>query len=136
MLSKQDRQQILEDPTLGAGNVIQRLRAYGRPLDADVLWTDGTWQAPEGDWPRSLTLGRLLDIVDTYAGFYYGRGVRPRDPVAIHTASTTEFAVNFLALTALGAIPSFVNRNLRPEIAREYVRRQGAVGALTRASSP
>ncbi|MEK8174118.1 class I adenylate-forming enzyme family protein [Streptomyces sp. M19] len=51
--------------------------------------------------------------------------------MAIQTWSSTEFAVNFLALTALGAIPSFVNGNLRPEIAREYVRRQGAVGAVT-----
>jgi acyl-coenzyme A synthetase/AMP-(fatty) acid ligase len=131
MLSKQDRRQILEDGQLGAGNVIHRLREYGRPMDEEVLWTDGTWQAPEGDVPPSLTLGRLHEIVETYAGFYHGRGVGPRDPVAVHTASTTEFAVNFLALTALGAIPSFVNRNLRPEVAREYVRRQAAVGALT-----
>jgi acyl-coenzyme A synthetase/AMP-(fatty) acid ligase len=131
MLSKDERRTILEDAELGAGNVIHRLRSYGRPDDEEVLWTDGTWTAPDGDTPACLTLGRLHEIVETYAGFYAARGVKPRDPVAIHTASTTEFAVNFLALTALGAIPSFVNRNLRPEIAREYVRRQGVVGALT-----
>jgi len=130
MLSKQERLQISNDTELGAGNVLHRMSAYDRPLDDEVLWTDGTWQAPDGSHPRVLTLGRLYEIVETYAG-YHSRGVKPRDPVAIHTSSTAEFAVNYFALTALGAIPSFVNRNLRPEIAREYVRRQGAVGALT-----
>jgi acyl-coenzyme A synthetase/AMP-(fatty) acid ligase len=131
MISKLERAQITKDATLGAGNVIHRLKAYGRPLDEQVLWTDGSWLAPDGSRPAVLTLGELHEIVEIYAGWYHARGVRPRDPVAILTYSSTEFAVNFLALTSLGAIPSFVNGNLRPEIAYEYVRRQGAVGALT-----
>ena len=131
MITKEDRVQIIRDASLGAGNVIHRLKAYGRPLDEPVLWTDATWLAPDGSHPASLTLGQLHEIVEQYAGWYHAQGVRPRDPVAIHTYSSTEFAINFLALTSLGAIPSFVNGNLRPEIAREYVRRQGAVGAIT-----
>ena len=131
MITKEERAQIIKDSSLGAGNVIHRLKAYGRPLDEPVLWTDGTWQAPDGTRPTVLTLGELHEIVEEYAGWYHAQGVKPRDPVAIHTYSSTEFAINFLALTSLGAIPSFVNGNLRPEIAREYVRRQGAVGAIT-----
>lgn len=131
MINKAERAQIAQDSSLGAGNVIHRLKAYGRPMDEEVLWTESTWQAPDGSRPAVLTLGELHDVVEIYAGWYHARGVRPRDPVAIHTYSTTEFAINFFALTSLGAIPSFVNGNLRPEIAREYVRRQGAVGAIT-----
>jgi acyl-coenzyme A synthetase/AMP-(fatty) acid ligase len=131
VLTKEERAQIIRDASLGAGNVIHRMKDYGRPLDETVLWTDGTWPAPDGTYPSSLTFGRLHEIVEEYAGWYHAHGVRPRDPVAIHTYSSTEFAINFLALTSLGAIPSFVNGNLRPEIAREYVRRQGAVGAIT-----
>lgn len=131
MITKQERATIGADSELGAGNVLHRLRAYGRPEDEQVLWTDQTWQAPDGTTPAVLTLGDLHRITETYAGYYHSRGVRARDVVAVQTRSSTEFAVNFLALTALGAIPSFVNARLRPEIAREYVRRQGAVGALT-----
>jgi acyl-coenzyme A synthetase/AMP-(fatty) acid ligase len=131
VITKEERAQIVRDGALGAGNVIHRLKAYGRSLDDAVLWTDATWQAPDGSRPTVLTLGELHEIVEQYAGWYHAQGVRPRDPVAIHTYSSTEFAINFLALTSLGAIPSFVNGNLRPEIAREYVRRQGAVGAIT-----
>ncbi|HEV2634451.1 MAG TPA: class I adenylate-forming enzyme family protein [Actinocrinis sp.] len=131
MITKQERAQILGDPELGAGNVIHRLTEYGRPLDDQVLFTDGTWLAPDGTHPQALTLGQLHEVVATYAGWYHAHGVRPRDPVAIQTYSSTEFAINFLALTSLGAIPSFVNGNVRPQIAREYVRRQGVVGAIT-----
>ncbi|HEX7306448.1 class I adenylate-forming enzyme family protein [Lentzea sp.] len=131
MITKAERAQIFADTALGAGNVLHRVVGYGRPLDDEAVWTDGTWTAPDGTRPEILTLGALYDAVKEYASWYHARGVRPRDPVAIHTFSSTEFAVNFLALTSLGAIPSFVNGNLRPEIAREYVRRQGAVGVLT-----
>lgn len=134
MITKAERSTILADRSLGAGNVLHRVRAYGRPADEQVLWTDGTWPAPDGTNPAVFTLGELYGHVETYASWYHAQGVRPRDVVAIQTFSSTEFAINFLALTSLGAIPSFVNGNLRPEIAREYVRRQGAGGVLTDAA--
>ncbi|MGW6903001.1 class I adenylate-forming enzyme family protein [Streptomyces sp. NPDC054940] len=131
LISRQERARICSDTELGAGNLLDRLRAYGRPLDEPVLRTDGTWRAPDGSRPEVLTLGELYAAVEAYAGWYAAHGVRPRDPVALHSYSSAEFAVNFLALTSLGAIPSFVNGNLAQETAREYVRRQGAVGAFT-----
>ncbi|MDX3453903.1 class I adenylate-forming enzyme family protein [Streptomyces sp. ME02-8801-2C] len=131
LISRQERARICSDTELGAGNILARLAVYDRPLDEVVLRTDGNWRAPDGSCPHELTLGELREDVEAYAGWYTTQGVRPRDPVAIHSYSSAEFAVNFLALTSLGAIPSFVNGNLPPDIAREYVRRQGAVGAFT-----
>ncbi|SER66885.1 Acyl-CoA synthetase (AMP-forming)/AMP-acid ligase II [Streptomyces sp. yr375] len=131
LISRQERARICSDTELGAGNVLERLKAYGRPLDEPVLRTDGGWRAPDGSHPDVLTLGELYEAVETYAGWYAAQGVRPRDPVAVHSFSSTEFAVNFLALTSLGAIPSFVNGNLAPETAAAYIHRQGAVGAFT-----
>ncbi|NEA62870.1 class I adenylate-forming enzyme family protein [Streptomyces sp. SID12488] len=131
LISRQERARICSDTELGAGNILARLAEYDRPHDEVVLRMDGNWQAPDGSHPTHLTLGELREVVETYAGWYATQGVRPRDPVALHSYSSAEFAVNFLALTSLGAIPSFVNGNLPPGIAREYVRRQGAVGAFT-----
>ncbi|MDX2599400.1 class I adenylate-forming enzyme family protein [Streptomyces caniscabiei] len=131
LISRQERARICSDTELGAGNVLRRLAAYERPLDEPVLHTDGTWRAPDGSRPDVLTLGQLYEVVEAYAGWYAAHGVRPRDPVAVHSSCAAEFAVNFLALTSIGAVPSFVNGNLSPEIAREYVRRQGAVAAFT-----
>lgn len=131
MISKEERARINADTELGAGNVLHRIVSYGRPLDEQVLWTDRTWRAPDGSHPEVLTLGELYRTVQTYAGFYHSRGIRPRDVVGVLTASSTEFAINFLSLSSLGAIPSFTNARLRPEIAKEYIRRQGAFGAIT-----
>jgi 3-aminoavenalumate diazotase len=131
VISKQERARIAADTELGAGNVLHRIMAYGRPLDEQVLWTDGTWQAPDGSHPTVITLGELYDHVRTYAGFYASEGIRPRDVVGVLTSSSTEFAINFMAVNSLGAIPSFANAKLRPEIAREYFRRQGVSGAIT-----
>ncbi|MET8980059.1 class I adenylate-forming enzyme family protein [Streptomyces sp. NPDC004539] len=124
LIDRQERARICSDERLGAGNILERLRAYGRPLDETVLHTDT-------DGLAALTLGGLCERVEEYAGWYAAHGVRPRDPVAVHSSSSAEFALNYLALTSLGAIPSFVNGNLPPDTAREYVRRQGAVGAFT-----
>ncbi|QUQ67360.1 class I adenylate-forming enzyme family protein [Kutzneria sp. CA-103260] len=131
MITKEERARIAADTELGAGNVLHRIKEYGRPLDEPVLWTDGTWTAPDGSRPEVLTLGQLYEIVEAYAGFYASKGIKPRDVVGVLTASSTEFAVNFMAVNSLGAIPSFANAKLRPEIAREYIRRQGASGAVT-----
>jgi acyl-coenzyme A synthetase/AMP-(fatty) acid ligase len=133
VITKEERARIAADTELGAGNVLHRIKDYGRPLDEPVLWTDGTWPAPDGSRPEVLTLGQLYEVVETYAGFYASKGVKPRDVVGVLTASSTEFAVNFMAVNSLGAIPSFANAKLRPEIAREYIRRQGASGAITEA---
>src|SRR6476660_7806707 len=119
LITRHERARICADTELGAGNVLHRLKAYDRQLDEPVLWTDGTWQAPDGSHPEVLTLGRLCEAVETYAGWYAAHGVKPRDPVAVHSFSSAENAVNYLALTSLGAIPSLVNGNLAPEIARE-----------------
>jgi 3-aminoavenalumate diazotase len=134
LITRQERARICADTELGAGNVLHRLKAYDRQLDEPVLETDGTWQAPDGSHPEVLTLSQLCEAAETYAGWYAAHGVKPRDPVAVHSFSSAENAVNYLALTSLGAIPSLVNGNLAPEIAREYVRRQGAVGAFADAA--
>ncbi|MEU3601708.1 class I adenylate-forming enzyme family protein [Streptomyces sp. NPDC006798] len=132
MISEDVRRQILADAALGAGNVIHRLPLYGRSLDAPVLWLDGTWRAPDGDHPESLTLGGLHEVVAAYAGYYTRAGVRAKDAVAIVSTSITDFALNLMALTSIGAIASLVNANMPAETRREYIRRQRVVGIMTR----
>jgi acyl-coenzyme A synthetase/AMP-(fatty) acid ligase len=131
MISASQRAAMADDSELGAGNILHRLIGHGHSPDLELLWCDDQWHDPAGARPGVLTLGRLLDVVQTYAGYFHSVGVRPRDVVAVHTASATDNIIAFLALTSLGAIPSFVNARLRPDIAREYVRRQGAVGSFS-----
>lgn len=131
MISEELRRRILDDRALGAGNVLHRLPLYGRSLDERVLWLDGTWRAPSGEHPEVLTLRELEEVVATYAGFYHRAGVRAKDAVAIVTTSITDFALNLMALTSIGAIASLVNANMPVEVRREYIRRQRVVGVMT-----
>ncbi|MDQ0779974.1 acyl-coenzyme A synthetase/AMP-(fatty) acid ligase [Streptomyces aurantiacus] len=132
MISEELRRKILDDRALGAGNVLHRLPLHGRSLDEQALWLDGTWRAPSGDHPEVLTLGELHEVVATYAGYYRRKGVRAKDAVAIVTTSITDFALNLLALTSIGAVASLVNANMPQETRREYIRRQRVVGIMTR----
>lgn len=132
MINERLRREILDDRALGAGNVLHRLTRYGRSLEGQVLWLDGTWRDPAGNHPEVLTLGELHEIVATYAGFYRRNGVRAKDAVAIVTTSITDFALNLMALTSIGAIASLVNANMPLETRREYIRRQRVVGIMTR----
>jgi len=131
MISQELREKILADSALGAGNVLHRLAGYGRTPDEQVLWLDGTWRSPSGEHPEVLTLGELYEVVETYAGFYTAAGVRPADAVAIVSTSITDFALNLLALTSIGAIASLVNGNMPDEVRREFIRRQQVVGIIT-----
>lgn len=132
LISDELRRKILADRSLGAGNVVHRLPEYGRSLDEQVLWLDGTWQSPAGDYPEVLTLRELHEVVETYAGFYHQAGVRAKDAVAIVSTSITDFAVNLMALTSLGAVASLVSAHMPAEVRREYIRRQQVTGIMTR----
>ncbi|MEU5978362.1 class I adenylate-forming enzyme family protein [Streptomyces sp. NPDC047315] len=132
MISEELRRKILADGELGAGNVLHRLPLYGRSMDEQVLWTDGSWRAPSGDRPEVLTLGELHEVVEAYAGFYHRSGVRAKDAVAIVSTSIIDFALNLMALTSIGAIASLVNANMPLPVRREYLRRQQVVGVMTR----
>lgn len=131
MISEELRRRILDDGALGAGNVLHRLPLYGRSPEDQVLWLDGTWRSPSGAHPEVLTLRELEEVVATYAGFYRRAGVRAKDAVAIVTTSITDFALNLMALSSIGAIASLVNANMPVDVRREYIRRQQVVGVMT-----
>ncbi|MFC5718950.1 class I adenylate-forming enzyme family protein [Streptomyces gamaensis] len=129
MLSGAIRARLADDDALGAGTFFAAVRDV-RPGTEQVLWTDGDFPAPDGERDTVLTLDRLAELVETYAGFYHARGVRPRDPVAVCTGSALGYVLNFLALSTLGAVPALVNADLPAAVARNYAQRIGAVGVF------
>ncbi len=130
MLTGAVRARLADTPSLGAGNFLQHVRGV-RPGTEEVLWCDPDFTGPGGIVETVFTMDRLTELVETYAGWYHAHGVRPRDPVAVHTGSAMEFVVNFLALSGLGAVPALVNGNLAAEVGYAYVRRLGVVGVFT-----
>ncbi|MEH0938574.1 class I adenylate-forming enzyme family protein [Micromonospora psammae] len=132
MRTKGLRGALAVDTELGAGNVLARVLAHG----ADPQGPGLTFDTPVDGHPagQALTLGTLDQRVAARASWLHGRGVRPRDPVAVWATDAADMVLSFLALARLGAIPALMNGRLRPEIAAEYVRRLRAAGVLADAA--
>ncbi|MCU0687061.1 MAG: acyl--CoA ligase [Polyangiaceae bacterium] len=125
-----DRLRLAADPSLGVGNFVHYATRENPNRDEPLIWLERPTRSLAGDEYEVLSLSALQGIADQFAAFYHAAGVRPKDPVAVYIEEGVENYVHLVALTALGAIPVLINSNMKPEVAAEYVRRVGAVGAF------
>jgi acyl-coenzyme A synthetase/AMP-(fatty) acid ligase len=123
---------LADDPELGAGNVLMKLREHGVPADRLAV----TFDVPVGDHPAwaALTFGALFDKVAARAGWLHELGIRPRDPVAVYVTTAADCLLTFMALNWVGAIPALMNGNMPSETAVEYIRRLRATAVLADAA--
>jgi acyl-coenzyme A synthetase/AMP-(fatty) acid ligase len=126
------RAALAADPELGAGNVLVKLIEHGAELDGPGITFDVEVDGHPAWEP--LNLGQLRDRVAARAAWLHGRGIGPRDPVAIYVTSSADCFLNFMACTWLGAIPALMNGNMPGDIAVEYIKRLRPVGVLTDAA--
>jgi acyl-coenzyme A synthetase/AMP-(fatty) acid ligase len=119
---------LAEDPLIGAGNVLQRMLELGAdPAGPGLTFDTAVDGLPAG---QRLTLGELEERVAARAGWLADRGIGPRDPVAIWSATAADHILNFFALCRLGAIPALINGNLPAETVAAYLRGLRAVAVL------
>ena len=125
------RTALAADPEVGAGNVLPKLIEHGAPLDGPGLAFD----VPVDGLPawEGLTLGQLRERVAARAAWLHGRGVRPRDPVAVYVSTSADCFLNFLALSWLGAVAALMNPNIPGPVAAEYIRRLRGTALITEA---
>jgi acyl-coenzyme A synthetase/AMP-(fatty) acid ligase len=116
------------DPELGAGNVLAKLGEHGAsPAGPGITFDTEVDGLPA--W-RPLTLGDLRERVAARAAWLHGRGIGPRDPVAVYVTSSADCLLTFMALTWLGAIPALMNGKMPAQIAASYLRRLGPACVL------
>jgi acyl-coenzyme A synthetase/AMP-(fatty) acid ligase len=120
---------LADDPELGAGNVLMKLREHGAAADRPGITFDvGVDGHPA--W-APLSFGELCDRVAARAAWLYQQGIKPRDPVAVYATSAADCLLTFMALNWVGAIPALMNGNMPGETAVEYIRRLRATAVLT-----
>jgi acyl-coenzyme A synthetase/AMP-(fatty) acid ligase len=122
------RTALAADPELGAGNVLLRLPAHGADEDMPRLSFDVDVDGIPA-W-TAMSLRTLTERVAARAAWFAGRGIGPRDPVAVYVTSSADVFLNYFALTWLGAIPALMNGNMPIDVAADYVRRLRGVGVL------
>ena len=123
---------LADDPELGAGNVLMKLREHGAAADRPGITFDvGVDGHPA--W-APLSFGELCDRVAARAAWLHQQGIKPRDPVAVYATSAADCLLTFMALNWVGAIPALMNGSMPGETAVEYIRRLRATAVLTDAA--
>jgi len=132
MAERNIRGVLADDPALGAGNVLAKLREHGAAPEGPAVTFDVEVDGRPAWTP--LTLGELAERVAARAAWLHGRGIGPQDPVAVYVTSSADCLLSFMALTWLGAIPALMNGNMPADVAVEYIRRLRGVAVLTDAA--
>lgn len=128
LINDELRQRHAENRKLGCGNFLHVAAAVSPHADQRHFFLDRPVRLFTGETFDGLSLKELRHAVDTYATFYYGIGVRAKDPIAIYVGEGIENLIHFLALNAIGAIPAIVNGNMPAETAAKWMDKVGAVG--------
>jgi acyl-coenzyme A synthetase/AMP-(fatty) acid ligase len=123
------RQKFMTEPGLGAGNFLDYAVRYNPNRTVPFIYSHTTDHRGEVVL-RGHSLVQLVELRDRYAKWYWVNGVRPGDPVGIVVAEGLEPLLHYLALTALGAIPTAINDAMRPDVMVGYLNYVGVVGIV------
>ncbi|NRQ38555.1 acyl--CoA ligase [Nonomuraea sp. NN258] len=122
------RQGFMTEPGLGAGNFLDHALAANPHRAVPFIYSDHDHRGQVVLRGHSLT--DLAALRDRYATWYHANGVRPGEPVGIVVAEGLEPLIHFLALTALGAIPTMINDAMRPDVMVGYLEHVGVAGVV------
>ncbi len=131
MLPDRLRYQLKLDPQLGAGNFLYRALSLSPQRDVAFIHSDEPFHVFGTTLMHSMSLAAFKDVADRYAAWYLERGISPMDPVAVYFADGLQYAIQYVALTAIGAIPVLTNGAMPPDVATVYFERVGVTGIVT-----
>jgi acyl-coenzyme A synthetase/AMP-(fatty) acid ligase len=123
------RKEFMTDPTLGAGNFLDRALA-ANPNRAVPFAFSHHLDHRDQVVLRGHSLADLAAIRERYAKWYWANGVRPGEPVAVVIAEGLPPLLHFFALNSIGAIPALVNDAMRPDVMVRYLEHVGVVGVV------
>ncbi|MCX4745845.1 acyl--CoA ligase [Kitasatospora sp. NBC_01287] len=123
------RQQLMTDPTLGAGNFLDRAIAVNPNRAVPFAYSHHT-DHRGAVVLRGHSLLELAALRDNYAAWYRANGVRPGEPVGVVVGEGLEPLLHFLALSALGAVPALINDAMRHDVMVRYLNHVGVVGIV------
>jgi acyl-coenzyme A synthetase/AMP-(fatty) acid ligase len=123
------REKFMTEPDLGAGNFLDHAVRDNPNRNVPVIFTHSL-DHRGGVVLRGHSLVDLVALRDRYAKWYWANGVRAGDPVGIVVAEGLEPLIHYLALTALGAIPTMINDAMRLDVMVRYLDHVGVVGIV------
>jgi acyl-coenzyme A synthetase/AMP-(fatty) acid ligase len=126
ILPDESRKKHAENQSLGCGNFLRIAKEVSPFSGKQHVWLEEPFEALDGAVHHGFSLDSLAAVVDAYAGFYYGAGVRPKDVIGVYVDEGVANLIHHMALNAIGAIPAIVNGNMPVRIAAEWFHKVGA----------
>ncbi|SLM49933.1 Long-chain-fatty-acid--CoA ligase [Nitrospira japonica] len=130
-LSNDIRNRLRLDPNLGAGNFLHHALAVSLQNDLPLVFSATPFIVPGGGSRSELSITELASIARQYSAWYLRRGVGPTDPVALYFEDSLQCLIQYLAVTAIGAVPVLTNGMMDTAVAARHFERVGVVGAMT-----
>jgi len=131
VLSPELRAQVAADPTIGGGNLLPSLVALNPYPDEPFITSLVPIPYTDGETRSEFSLRDLDHLVQSWSVWYWERGVRPRDRIAVFLPDSIAYFVHYSAIAALGAIAVLINSKAPRETAVALCERTGAVGLYT-----
>jgi acyl-CoA synthetase (AMP-forming)/AMP-acid ligase II len=131
VLPDESRKKHAENQALGCGNFLRFAREASPSSGKQQVWMDRPFEALDGTVHHGFSLDSLAAVVDAYAGFYYGAGVRPEHVIGVYVDGGVANLIHSMALNAIGAVPAIVNGNMPVRIAARWFQKAGALGLFT-----
>jgi acyl-CoA synthetase (AMP-forming)/AMP-acid ligase II len=85
----------------------------------------------DGETRTDFSLRDLDHLIESWSVWYYERGVRPRDRVAVFPPDSVAYFVHYSAIAQIGAIAVLINAKALLESAVALCERTGAIGLYT-----
>lgn len=131
LTSAETRMRFAEDPQLGGGNLLSAaVQANPRP-DLPFLLCERPVVHRDGPLKAELSLAEIDALAQAWSVWYLGKGIGPRDRVAVYLQDGFEDLLQFFALSQIGAIPVLINGNMPAELAAGLCRRTGIKALYT-----
>ncbi|WP_433722729.1 class I adenylate-forming enzyme family protein [Nocardia sp. CA-129566] len=128
--SRSARLAMLDEPGIGAGAFLQYALAHNPNAEVPFLYEHDL----DHDGEVRLighSLRDLETIRDRCAAWYHAHDVRAGEIVGVHLSDGINPFLQFLALTALGAIPALINSAMPPDTLRAYLDHVGVVALVS-----
>ena len=131
LLPDEARYELKLSPTLGAGNFLYHAYAVNPGRDLPLIYSDKPLTTIDQQSLNAVSITQLKDAAEKYSAWYFSCGVAPMEPVAVYCNDGLQYLVQYIALTALGAVPVLTNGAMEPGLAADFFRRVRVVGIMT-----
>lgn len=131
VLSPEQRARLAADPAVGGGNLLRSAIAANPHPELPFIRSLRPLTNTSGQPQDEFSLQDLDQLAQSWSVWYLGKGVRPRDRVAVYLDDSFAYSVHFYALAQIGAIAVLVNSNASREIARSLCEQTQPVGLFT-----